>query len=128
MRQGGLILAAGRVHCVRRKENEHKNTKRHQTLKNTPRNKSTAAQRPRPPRDGVRRNTSHALAHARTLPPHIPGLWKSASLVYTRMYILAPLFTVLYFLASAASSFSAVILVCISGFGVVRWCLTLSFP
>ena len=33
-----------------------------------------------------------------------------------------------YFLASAASSFSAVILACISGFGVVRWCLTLSFP
>ena len=32
------------------------------------------------------------------------------------------------FLASTASSFSAVILVCISGFGVVRWCLTLSFP
>ena len=33
-----------------------------------------------------------------------------------------------YFLASAASSFSAVILVRIAGFGVVRWCLTLSFP
>ena len=34
----------------------------------------------------------------------------------------------LYFsLASAASSFSAVILVCMSGCGVVRWCLTLSF-
>ena len=33
-----------------------------------------------------------------------------------------------YFLASAASSFSGVILVCISGFEVIRWCLTLSFP
>ena len=30
--------------------------------------KSTAARRPRPPRDGVRRNTSHALAHTRPLP------------------------------------------------------------
>ena len=30
--------------------------------------KSTAARRPQPPRDGARRNTSHALAHARPLP------------------------------------------------------------
>ena len=33
---------------------------------------------------------------------------------------------VLYFLVSAASAFSTVM--CISGFGVVRWCLALSFP
>ena len=29
------------------------------------------------------------------LPPYIPGLWKSASLVYTRMYILALLLLLL---------------------------------
>ena len=40
--------------------------------------KPTSAQRPRPPRDGARKTTSHALAHARPL-PYIPGLWKSAS-------------------------------------------------
>ena len=34
---------------------------------------------------------------------------------------------VLYFLARAASSFSAVIFVCISGSGVVRWWSTLAF-
>ena len=40
--------------------------------------KSTAARRPRPSRDGARRNTFHVLAH--TLPlPYIPGLWKSAT-------------------------------------------------
>ena len=52
------------------------------TIKNPPRSKyatiSTAARRPRPPRDGARRNTSHALAHTHPL-PQIPGLWKSAS-------------------------------------------------
>ena len=69
--------------CVRRKKkNEIPPHPKHTT-------KSTAARRPRPPRDGVRRNTSHASAHNRTLSPYIPGLWKSASLVYTRMYILA---------------------------------------
>ena len=35
------------------KKTKKKNTKSHQTLKNTPRNISTAARRPRPPRDGV---------------------------------------------------------------------------
>ena len=30
--------------------------------------KPTSAQRPRPPRDSARRNTSHALAHTRPLP------------------------------------------------------------
>ena len=49
---------------------------------------STAAGRPRPPRDGVQSNTPHSVAHTRTL-PYISGLWKSASLAYTRMYILA---------------------------------------
>ena len=55
--------------CVRRKKNR-KNT--HTQKKNPPHpehtTKSTAARRPRPPRDGVRRNTSHALAHTRPLP------------------------------------------------------------
>ena len=67
---------------IRSKESENKNTKKCRRTRNTPRNKSTTPRRPRPPRDGVRRNTSHGLAHTRTLPPYIPGLWKSASLVY----------------------------------------------
>ena len=76
--------------CVRSKENEQKKHEiQPNTKQNTPRNKSTAARRPRPPRDGVQWNTSHALAHTRALPPHISGLWKSASLVYTRVCILA---------------------------------------
>ena len=55
--------------CVRSKEKRKKNEipphSKHKT-------KCTAARRPRPPRDGVQRNTSHALAHTRTLPPY-PG-------------------------------------------------------
>ena len=35
--------------------------------------KPTSAQRPRPPRDGARKNTCHALVHTRPL-PWIPGL------------------------------------------------------
>ena len=63
MSQGGLTLAAGRV------RDEKKNEKKHEISphpKHT--TKSTAARRPRPPRDGVRRTTSHALAHTRPLP------------------------------------------------------------
>ena len=57
-------------------------------------------------------------------------MWKSASLVYIRSRTAAgavPFVNVLvlYFLASAASFSTTVI--CISGFAVVRWCLTWSF-
>ena len=76
--------------CDRSKENEKK-TKSHETLKNTPRNISTAAQRPRPPRGGVQVNTSHSVAHTRTPPPWMSRLWKSASRVYTHTHILAML-------------------------------------
>ena len=75
--------------------------------------KSTAARRPRPTRDGVRQNTSQAVAHTRALPPSIPRLWKSASLVHirTRTAAAAPFVFVLVHdvLASAASAFSIVI-------------------
>ena len=63
MRQGGLILAAG---CVRSKKKVDKNNKIPPHPKHT--TKSTADRWLRPPRDGVRRNTSHALAHTRPLP------------------------------------------------------------
>ena len=53
-------------------EVEEKKTEKKQTRQNPPHpkhtTKSTAARRPRPPRDGARRNTSHALAHTCPLP------------------------------------------------------------
>ena len=52
-------------------------TKKPRPTQNTP-PKPTAVRRPRPPRDGARRNTSRAFAHTRPL-PWMPGLWKSAS-------------------------------------------------
>ena len=75
MRQDGLILQ--QAVCVRRKKKRKKKTQKipphpdHTT-------KSTAAWRPRPSRDGARRNTSHAFVHTRPL-PYIPSLWTSAS-------------------------------------------------
>ena len=64
--RGGLILAAGRV------RSKKKNLENKQTNKKTPHRKHTtkptSALRPRPPRDGARKTTSHALAHARPLP------------------------------------------------------------
>ena len=64
------------------------------------------------------------------------GLVCMHTYVYTRtaaaaappVYVLVLYTPEYYFLASAASFLSAVILVCIAGFGVVRWCLTLIFP
>ena len=81
MRQGGLIRTCSRPCAFEAKKTKKK---RNPTTQNTPRNKSTAARRPGPPRDGVRRNTSHALAHTRTLPPYIPGLWNRPRL-YTHV-------------------------------------------
>ena len=55
--------------CSRPCAFEEKKEKKHEMpphLKHT--TKSTAAQRPRPLRDGARRNTAHALAHTRPLP------------------------------------------------------------
>ena len=103
-----------RAVCVRRntkKNIEKKNEKYAPHPKQT--SKSTAARRPRPTRDGVRQNTSQAVAHTRALPPSIPRLWKSASLVHirTRTAAAAPFVFVLVHdvLASAASAFSIVI-------------------
>ena len=74
MRQGGFIRAAGRVRSKKIKTREKHEIPPHP--KHT--TKSTAAWQLRPPRDGVRRNSSHALACARPL-PYIADLWKSAS-------------------------------------------------
>ena len=67
MRQGGLIPAAGRV---RSKKKKHKKKKKKR--KNLPHpkhtTKSTAARRPRPTQNGMRGNTSHALAHTLPIP------------------------------------------------------------
>ena len=64
MRQGALIFAASRLRSKKKNEKTPHEIPPHP--KNT--TKSTAAPRPRPPRDGVRRITSHALAHTRSLP------------------------------------------------------------
>ena len=60
--------------CVRRKKERKKRIPHHPK----PTTKSTAARRRRPPRDGVRRITSHAWAYTQSL-PRIPGVWKSRS-------------------------------------------------
>ena len=64
--RGGLMLAAGRVRSKEKKNRKKKTRKNPPHPKNT--TKSAAARRPRPTRDGARRNTSHALAHTRPLP------------------------------------------------------------
>ena len=75
MRQGGLILAAGRVRSKKKNKSKKNNKKSappktHHDIHSSP---ATATAR-----DGVRRNTSHALAYTRPL-SKLPGLWKSAS-------------------------------------------------
>ena len=60
--RGGLILAAGRVRSKKKKIGK-KNTEKKSAPHPKHTTKSTAARRPRPTRDGMRRNTSHALAH-----------------------------------------------------------------
>ena len=51
-------------------EGKNKNRKKNHDIPPHPKHTttSTAARQPRPPRDGVRGNTSHALAHTRPLP------------------------------------------------------------
>ena len=61
MRYGGLILAAGRVRSKKKKIRKNPPHPKHTT-------KATASRRPRPTRDGARRNTSHALVHTHPLP------------------------------------------------------------
>ena len=74
MRQGGLILAAGRVRSKKYKTG--KKTRNSAAPKTYHKINSSLATAPL--RDGVRRNLSHALAYTRPL-RQIPGLWKSAS-------------------------------------------------
>ena len=71
--RGGFMLAAGRVRSKKKKN------RRKKTPQNPPPNpkhttKSTAAQRPRPTRDGARVNTSHALAYTVPL-SYVSGFW-----------------------------------------------------
>ena len=65
MRQAGLILAEGRA----RSKNKKYRKKHEKKLPPHPKHntKSTAARRPRGPRDAAQWNTSHALAHTRPL-------------------------------------------------------------
>ena len=130
--RGRLILAAGRVR--RRKENERK---KHEIPPNT--KKTHHGINPQQPGDrdhletacDETRPTRSPYSHDSSIDPGFVeiGLACIHTYVYTRAAAAAPrvYVSVLYFLASAASSSSAVILVCNSGFGVVRWCLTLSF-
>ena len=132
MRQGCLVLAVGRVRS-KKKKNGKKNTKSHQTLK-----KHTTKY--------IHSSPATATTSRRRAVKHVPlGSPYSHSSSIDLGFVEIGLacihshccccccaacvrFGVLYyFLASAASSFSAVIPVCIAGFGVVRWCLTLSF-
>ena len=64
--RGGLILEAGRVRSKKKKSKKKNRKKNPPHLKHT--TKSTAARQPRPMRDGMLGNTSHALAHTRPLP------------------------------------------------------------
>ena len=54
MRKGGLVRTCSRPCAFEAKKTKKKNKKKSRRTQNTPRNKSTAALRPRPPRDGVR--------------------------------------------------------------------------
>ena len=136
MRQGCLVRAVGRVRSKQRKRK--KNTKSHLTLK-----KHTAKY--------IHSGPATATTSRRRAKKHVPRVspYSYASSITSRVCGYRPrLYThvciyshcccgcaacvrfgaLYYFLASAASSFSAVIPVCIVCFGVVRWCLTLSFP
>ena len=65
------VNEARRLHtCSRPCAFEEKKTKKKKKIPPHPEHttKSTAARRPRPPLDGLRRNMSHALAHTRPLP------------------------------------------------------------
>ena len=59
--------AAGRV-CSKKEKNRRKKSTEKSAPPNQNTTKSTAARRPRPTRDGMRGNTSHALAHTLPLP------------------------------------------------------------
>jgi len=142
MRQSCLVPAeAG---CVRREEKEktHEippNTKNHTTkyIHSSPATATTSR----------RRAVKHAPLgspywHSSSIDPGFLEIRVACIHAYVRLYTCVCIywpfcccccaawvrFGALYdFMANAASSFSAVILVYISGFGVVRWCLTLSF-
>ena len=64
----GSLAVSGRVLLVY----EFENANSWKARKNPPHpdhtTKAAAARRPQPPRDGARKNTSHALAHTRPLP------------------------------------------------------------
>ena len=131
----GTTRTCSRPCAFGEKKTNTKNTKGHQTLK-----KHTTEyihSSPATATTSRRRATKHVprvslYSHASFIHPGFVeiGLAGIHTYAYTRTSDAAPPVydLVLYFLASAASSFSAVMLVCISGFGVARWCLILSFP
>ena len=80
MRQGGLMLAEGRVRSKKNKLKKKKKKNENEKIRpiqNTPRNSQQPGDRAQLETACYAKNTSQALAH--TLPlPWIPGLWKSA--------------------------------------------------
>ena len=121
---------------VRRKENEKKKRK------NPAAPKTHHEINPQQPGDRDHLETAYTVKHVLRVSPYShsssidPGLVEIglacrhhtcvlAQLLCRLLYTLVRLMP-LYFLASAIYFSTAVI--CISDFGVVRWCLTLSFP
>ena len=136
MRQGCLVLAVGRVRSEERKRKE-KNTKSHQnTLPGTKYIHSS----PATATTSRRRAVKHAplvspCSHSSSVDPGFVdiGLACIHTYVYTRTAAAAaapPVCALVLYTISGQRSF--VFLCCdtriISGFGVVLWCLTLSFP
>ena len=122
------------------KKNEKKNTKSHQTLKKHTTKYSHSS--PATATTSRRRGVKHVplvspCSHSSSIDSGFVEI--GLARLYTHVCIYSHCCccccaacvrfgALFYFLTSAASSSSAVILVGISGFGVVRWCLTLSFP
>ena len=126
MRQGGVILAAGRVPCAfevekTKKKHEIPPIKTHHEIHSSPATATTSS----------RRATKHVprvspYSHASFIDPGFVEIGLACVLRTRTAAVPLAYVLVLYFLASADSFATAV--VCISGYGVVRWCLTLSFP
>ena len=127
----GTTRTCSRPCAFGEKKTNTKNTKGHQTLK-----KHTTEyihSSPATATTSRRRATEHVprvspYSHASSIDTFFLEIGFACihTYVYTRTSTAAPpvYVLVLYFLASAASSFSAVMLVWTSGYGVVRWYLT----
>ena len=116
--------------CVRSKEIEKK-IPQNPTTQNTPRNKSTATRRPRPPREGVRRNVPRVspYLYASSIDPGLVEIGLACIYIQTCPQCCCCAACIRFdALLSRQRSFFFFSTICISGFGVVRWCFILSFP